>query len=189
MATQPARRPLAVLATTALALTGLTAVAPGAYASSVTTAAFSGGANTVTQGNTVFAKSGGALTVNVHEALAAAEVAWPVKYPATSTHSVSLLVVTVVFALPLGWLLTNQRVGRREVGGAGVIVFGLALFTIYGDPAGGKDNAPNGEWAIVIAVLSFSAPSCSCSAGTAASRGRRPCTGRWRASSSGCRPR
>ena len=66
-----------------------------------------------------------------------------------------LLVVTVVFALPLGWLLTNQRVGRREVGGAGVIVFGLALFTIYGDPAGGKDNAPNGEWAIVIAVLSL----------------------------------
>ncbi len=66
-----------------------------------------------------------------------------------------LLVVTVVFALPLGWLLTNQRVGRREVGGAGVIVFGLALFTIYGDPAGGKDNAPNGEWAIAIAVLSL----------------------------------
>jgi len=66
-----------------------------------------------------------------------------------------LLVVTVVFALPLGWLLTNQRVGRREVGGAGVIVFGLALFTIYGDPAGGKDNAPNGEWAIAIAVLTL----------------------------------
>ena len=65
MATQPARRPLAVLATTALALTGLTAVAPGAYASSVTAAVFTGGANTVTQGNTVFAKAGGALTLTV----------------------------------------------------------------------------------------------------------------------------
>src|SRR5829696_3753738 len=65
-----------------------------------------------------------------------------------------LLVVTVVFALPLGWLLTNQRVSRREVGGAGVIVLGLALFTIYGDPAGGKDNAPNDEWAIAVVVLS-----------------------------------
>jgi drug/metabolite transporter (DMT)-like permease len=64
-----------------------------------------------------------------------------------------MLVTTVVFALPLGWLLTSQRVGRREVGGAAVIVLGLALFTIYGDPAGGKDNAPNDEWAIAIAVL------------------------------------
>ena len=65
-----------------------------------------------------------------------------------------LLVLTVVFALPLGRLLTNQRVGRREAGGAGVIVLGLALFTIYGDPAGGKDNAPNDEWAIAVVVLS-----------------------------------
>jgi drug/metabolite transporter (DMT)-like permease len=64
-----------------------------------------------------------------------------------------LLVTTVVFALPLGRLLTNQHVGRREVGGAAVIVLGLALFTIYGDPAGGKDNAPNDEWAIAIVVL------------------------------------
>jgi drug/metabolite transporter (DMT)-like permease len=65
-----------------------------------------------------------------------------------------LLVTTIVFALPLGWWLTNQRVGRREVGGAAVIIIGLAAFTIYGDPAGGKDNAPNDEWAIAIIVLS-----------------------------------
>ena len=65
-----------------------------------------------------------------------------------------LLVTTIVFALPLGWWLTNQRVGRREVGGAAVIIIGLAAFTIYGDPAGGKDNAPNDEWAIAIVVLS-----------------------------------
>ena len=64
-----------------------------------------------------------------------------------------LLVTTIVFALPLGWLLTNQRVGRREVGGAAVILIGLAAFTIFGDPAGGKDNAPNDEWAIAIVVL------------------------------------
>jgi drug/metabolite transporter (DMT)-like permease len=64
-----------------------------------------------------------------------------------------LLVTTIVFALPLGWWLTNQRVGRREVGGAAVIIIGLAAFTIYGDPAGGKDNAPNDEWAIAIVVL------------------------------------
>jgi drug/metabolite transporter (DMT)-like permease len=64
-----------------------------------------------------------------------------------------LLVTTIVFALPLGWLLTNQHVGRREVGGAVVIVIGLAIFAIFGDPAGGEENAPNDEWAIAIVVL------------------------------------
>jgi drug/metabolite transporter (DMT)-like permease len=64
-----------------------------------------------------------------------------------------LLVTTVVFALPLGYFLTSQRVGRFEVIGSGVIVLGLALFAIYGDPAGGNENAPNDEWAIAIAVL------------------------------------
>ena len=64
-----------------------------------------------------------------------------------------LLVTTVVFALPLGYLLTRQHVGRREVLGAGVILFGLALFTYFGDPAGGNDNAPGSEWAIAIAVI------------------------------------
>ena len=64
-----------------------------------------------------------------------------------------LLVTTVVFALPLGYFLTSQHVGRREVIGAIVIVIGLALFARYGDPAGGLENAPHGEWAIAIAVI------------------------------------
>jgi drug/metabolite transporter (DMT)-like permease len=64
-----------------------------------------------------------------------------------------LLVMTVVFALPLGYVLTSQRVGRTEVIGAAVIVVGLALFAVYGDPAGGKENAPGSEWAIAIAIL------------------------------------
>jgi drug/metabolite transporter (DMT)-like permease len=64
-----------------------------------------------------------------------------------------LLVTTVVFALPLGYFLTKQHVGRRELIGAAVIVLGLALFAIFGDPAGGRDNAPGDEWAIAIAVL------------------------------------
>jgi drug/metabolite transporter (DMT)-like permease len=64
-----------------------------------------------------------------------------------------LLVTTVVFALPLGYFLTNQIVGRREIVGAGVILSGLALFTYFADPAGGVDNAPGSEWAVVIAVL------------------------------------
>ena len=64
-----------------------------------------------------------------------------------------LLVTTVVFALPLGYVLTNQHVGRRELGGAAVIVFGLALFALFGDPAGGRENAPGEEWAAAIAIL------------------------------------
>lgn len=64
-----------------------------------------------------------------------------------------LLVTTVIFALPLGYFLTKQHVGRREVIGAAVIVVGLALFAIFGDPAGGRENAPGNEWAIAIAVL------------------------------------
>jgi drug/metabolite transporter (DMT)-like permease len=64
-----------------------------------------------------------------------------------------LLVMTIVFALPLGYLLTNQRVTRRQVLAAGAIVVGLAVFTVFGDPAGGRDTAPGWEWAIVIVLV------------------------------------
>jgi drug/metabolite transporter (DMT)-like permease len=64
-----------------------------------------------------------------------------------------LLVMTIVFALPLGYFLTSQQVGRKEVIGAAVIVVGLALFALFGDPAGGRENAPNSEWAIAIAII------------------------------------
>ena len=64
-----------------------------------------------------------------------------------------LLVTTVVFALPLGYLLTRQHVGRREVIGAAVILAGLGLFAILGDPAGGRDDAPRNEWAVAIGVI------------------------------------
>src|SRR3954454_12618507 len=67
-----------------------------------------------------------------------------------------LLVTTVIFALPLGYFLTRQHVGMREVIGAVVIIVGLALFAYFGDPASGKENAPGGQWlvaSLVIAVL------------------------------------
>ena len=64
-----------------------------------------------------------------------------------------LLVMTVVFALPLGYFLTSQSVGLTEIAGAAVIVVGLALFALFGDPAGGRENAPGSEWAIAIGVL------------------------------------
>ena len=64
-----------------------------------------------------------------------------------------LLVTTVVFALPLGIVVTAQQVGRREVVGAIVVVLGLALYAVFGDPASGKDNAPNGEWAVALILV------------------------------------
>jgi drug/metabolite transporter (DMT)-like permease len=65
-----------------------------------------------------------------------------------------LLVTTVVFALPLGYFLTKQHVGRREVVGAVVIIIGLGLFVYFGDPAGGNENASNLQWATAIGLLS-----------------------------------
>ncbi len=64
-----------------------------------------------------------------------------------------LLVSTIVFALPLGYLITAQRVGRREIGCAAVVVVGLAVFTLVGDPAGGRPNAPGVQWAVTIAIV------------------------------------
>jgi drug/metabolite transporter (DMT)-like permease len=64
-----------------------------------------------------------------------------------------LLVTTVVFALPLGYFLTNQHVSRRQVVGAAVILLGLGAFAVYGDPAGGRDSAPGWEWTIVIVLV------------------------------------
>jgi drug/metabolite transporter (DMT)-like permease len=58
-----------------------------------------------------------------------------------------------VFALPLGYFLTDQVIHRREVLGAAVVVLGLAVFTVVGDAAEGKDNAPAGEWALALLVF------------------------------------
>jgi drug/metabolite transporter (DMT)-like permease len=64
-----------------------------------------------------------------------------------------LLVTTVIWALPLGYFLTNQAIGGREVSGAAIIVVGLALFASFGDPAAGVDNAPGSDWAAAILVI------------------------------------
>src|SRR4051794_7714876 len=82
-----------------------------------------------------------------------------------------LLVTTVVFALPLGYWLTDQAVSSREVVGAMVVVCGLAVFAIVGDPAGGKENAPNNEWAIALLVITL-----VCAAFLVVGRGGTPAT-------------
>ena len=64
-----------------------------------------------------------------------------------------LLVTTVVWALPLGYFLTQQTVGMREITGAAIVVAGLALFAYFGDPAAGLNDAPGADWAASILVI------------------------------------
>jgi len=64
-----------------------------------------------------------------------------------------LLVTTVIWALPLGYFLTNQTITRRHILGAAIVVAGLAIFASVGDPAGGVDNAPGSTWLSAFLVL------------------------------------
>jgi len=65
-----------------------------------------------------------------------------------------LLVTTIVWALPLGYWLTAQNVVRRQVLGAGVVVIGLALFVLVGDPDAGVDNASTKSLLLAVLVVS-----------------------------------
>ena len=64
-----------------------------------------------------------------------------------------LLVVSLVFALPLGVKLTGQHVGRRDILGAGVVCAGLALFMVVADPRGGRSDARPMQWVIAGIVV------------------------------------
>jgi drug/metabolite transporter (DMT)-like permease len=64
-----------------------------------------------------------------------------------------LMVTTIVWALPLGYWLTSQQVVRRQVLGAGVVVVGLALFVLVGDPDAGVDDTPVLGLLIAAAVI------------------------------------
>ena len=66
-----------------------------------------------------------------------------------------LLVTTIVWALPLGHWLTRQNVVRRQVWGALVVVVGLALFVLVGDPDEGVNTAATRD--LVLAVVAISA--------------------------------
>jgi drug/metabolite transporter (DMT)-like permease len=66
-----------------------------------------------------------------------------------------LMVTTIVWALPLGHWLTHQLVNARQVLGAGVVVVGLALFVLIGDPDAGVDQAKTRN--LVIATLVITA--------------------------------
>jgi drug/metabolite transporter (DMT)-like permease len=64
-----------------------------------------------------------------------------------------LLVTTIIWAMPLGYFLTNQVITARHVLGAAIVVAGLAMFASFGDPAAGVDDAPNSTWLSAFLVL------------------------------------
>lgn len=66
-----------------------------------------------------------------------------------------LLVLSVVFALPVGARLTNQRVTRVDIGAALVVTVGLVAFLAIADPHGGRDDAPLGDWLITGLVCAI----------------------------------
>jgi drug/metabolite transporter (DMT)-like permease len=65
-----------------------------------------------------------------------------------------LMVTTIVWALPLGYWLTGQSVVRRQVVGAGVVVIGLAMFVLVGDPNTGVDTTSTQKLVTSAAVVS-----------------------------------
>jgi drug/metabolite transporter (DMT)-like permease len=64
-----------------------------------------------------------------------------------------LLVTSIIWAMPLGYFLTNQTITRRHILGAAVVVVGLAVFASVGDPAGGVDDAPTSDWIAAFLVI------------------------------------
>lgn len=66
-----------------------------------------------------------------------------------------ILTMTIVFVLPLGWWLTAQTVTLKQVLEACVVVGGLAVFIVLGDPAGGRTDAPGWEWLVAIVLIAL----------------------------------
>src|SRR3954469_16809108 len=64
-----------------------------------------------------------------------------------------VLATSVVFALPLGRLITGRRTNRIEVAAAVAVTAGLALFLVVANPPGGSDDATTAGWIISSAVI------------------------------------
>jgi drug/metabolite transporter (DMT)-like permease len=58
----------------------------------------------------------------------------------------ALTALSLVIALPLGMLLTNQRVGRREITGACLTLVGIVFFVSAGQPQGGTSHPSASAW-------------------------------------------
>jgi drug/metabolite transporter (DMT)-like permease len=64
-----------------------------------------------------------------------------------------LLVVSLIFALPIGAAWNHRRLTTADWTWAGVLTLALAVFTIVGEPTAGVDSAPARDWAWVGGAL------------------------------------
>ncbi|HEX4517990.1 MAG TPA: DMT family transporter [Gaiellaceae bacterium] len=64
----------------------------------------------------------------------------------------SLVSLSLVIALPLGGWLTDQHIGRRELGGALLTLTGIACFLSAGQPRGGTTHPGAATWTIACAI-------------------------------------
>jgi drug/metabolite transporter (DMT)-like permease len=60
-----------------------------------------------------------------------------------------LLVASIVFALPLGWLLEHRPIRREELIGAVLVSGGLGALLVVSKPAEGTDDASLGAWLLI----------------------------------------
>ncbi|MGA9858851.1 MAG: DMT family transporter [Solirubrobacteraceae bacterium] len=63
-----------------------------------------------------------------------------------------LLVISIVFALPLGVRLSHQRARRGDVAAAVMLVLALAAFLTIASPSGGRTEAPLSAWLVVALI-------------------------------------
>ena len=63
-----------------------------------------------------------------------------------------LLATSMIFALPLGHKLTNQRIRRGDIAAAVLVTASLVAFLTIANPSGGRDDAPLGEWLVLGAI-------------------------------------
>jgi drug/metabolite transporter (DMT)-like permease len=58
----------------------------------------------------------------------------------------SLTALSLVLALPLGAVLTDQHIGRRELSGATLTLVGIVVFISAGQPQGGTSHPAAATW-------------------------------------------
>jgi drug/metabolite transporter (DMT)-like permease len=73
-----------------------------------------------------------------------------------------IIALQIVIALPLGVVITNQQVTRREWTGASLVLAGIVAFVAASHPSSGRASAPADVWlaatgtvAVITAVAAF----------------------------------
>lgn len=71
-----------------------------------------------------------------------------------------ILTTSLLFALPLGVRMGEQRLGAREWSGAGAMIVGLTGFLLLADPTGGEYEPSGAAWAVAGVAIGAAAFTC-----------------------------